>query len=355
MNVTTYNNFIAVLKDIADRHYQINSFGIGQNFDIEASTNVNYPLLWVKPIKARMTKGSNEGYATFDINFELKVIDQATPDNTTLVNKVGSMTEEIYNDTLEVLKDIITEIDGHPYYQNSGLQIINDVDFNPLNEYTDHNLNGWVSEIELRSKNTRSFCGIPVEEISGFSFPGPDYTGLTYIDVQYITDIINSDGNIQVSHTGTTYEVNASGITTNTNNITQLDNNKYDKSGGTISGDVQITGQTYFQKSVYFSGVTATVNAFDTYISDLSQSNIFILDWVDTATLDYSNPRIGTYIWVIQNQTALSILSFETNKFASAGGTYDGITGTIGAVDIINGVYDGTQMIISIGNDIQII
>lgn len=186
-------------------------------------------------------------------------------------------------------------------------------------------------------------------------------TGATYeINLNYSdqTSITNIDGNLQITNTGTTYEINSSGITENTNNIITLQsdlNNKYDKSGGTISGDVTITGQTYFQNSVYFEPIQDLVPSPSVYTCDLSQSNIFILRWQDAATLSYSNPQIGTYIWIIYDQTTLSDISFDTNKFATPGGTIPTLTATLGATDIINGVYNGNEMIISIGNDIQVI
>jgi len=431
--ISTYNNVLTVLQDIATRHYQLNTFGVGANWEIGASDELLYPILWVNPINAKLIRGNNENYSAFEVTMRLKVLD--------LVDKDEANEDDVQSDTLEILKDIITEFTSHPYYTDSKFDLIGDLDFTPLDEVTDEECNGWEVNVLMRTPFQSSFCGIPAAEITGFSFPAPNFTGLTVTDVQYITNILNTDDNIQVSNAGQVYTINASGITANSNSITTNTTNintisgdvttnttnintvsgdvvtnttnintvsgdvttnttnintisgdvttnttnintisgdvttnttnintvsgdvvtntasilnKYDTSGGTISGNVVITGTTHLQENVYFDNKGETITATGTTF-DLSTGNIFINTLTGSTEMDYSNPQIGTYMFEFNGQTTSSALTFASSKFSTPAGTTPALTATSGAIDTINGYYNGSQMIIITANDIQAI
>ena len=375
--ISTYNNVLTVLQDIATRHYQLNTFGVGANWEIGASDELLYPILWVNPINAKLIRGNNENYSAFEVTMRLKVLD--------LVDKDEANEDDVQSDTLEILKDIITEFTSHPYYTDSKFDLIGDLDFTPLDEVTDEECNGWEVNVLMRTPFQSSFCGIPAAEITGFSFPAPNFTGLTVTDVQYITSILNTDDNIQVSNAGQVYTINASGITANSNSITTNTTNintisgdvttnttnintvsgdvvtntasilnKYDTSGGTISGNVVITGTTHLQENVYFDNKGETITATGTTF-DLSTGNIFINTLTGSTEMDYSNPQIGTYMFEFNGQTTSSALTFASSKFSTPAGTTPALTATSGAIDTINGYYNGSQMIIITANDIQAI
>ena len=334
-NIVTYNNIISVLEDVATRHYQINNFGYGNDWEIGTQT-LKYPLLWVKPINATMTRGNNENFATFNVSMNLKVID--------LVNKDESNENDVISDTLEILKDIITEFTQHPYYNDSSFNIIDDLTINPLDEVTDEECTGWEVDINMRTPFISSFCGIPVSEIPNYSFPRPTNTGLTITDVQYITDIQNTDSNLEISHTGSVYTINSSGIT-------DLDNNKYDKSGGTISGNVTITGTTQLGNNIAFED-RGNVITTSGVTFDLSLGNIFINTLSGATEMDYSNATIGTYIFEFNGQTTNSALTFASNKFQSPAGVTPTLTATSGATDMITSYFNGSKMVIIPANNI---
>ena len=47
MKIQTVNQLISVFKDISTRHYQINGFGIGDNWENGASEEKIHPVLWI--------------------------------------------------------------------------------------------------------------------------------------------------------------------------------------------------------------------------------------------------------------------------------------------------------------------
>ena len=156
MNINTVNKLIEVWKDIATRHYQINSFGIGNDWEIGVSTAEMHPTLWIEPVTATMPSGDN-GYYTFEIDFEVRVFD--------LVNKNESNENDVLSDTIDILKDIIIQFKEHPFYVESQIDIINDISFESFTEEFDEEVSGWLCEISLMTPVLTTYCGIASEPI----------------------------------------------------------------------------------------------------------------------------------------------------------------------------------------------
>lgn len=156
MNINTVNKLIEVWKDIATRHYQINSFGIGNDWEIGVSTAEMHPTLWIEPVTATMPSGDH-GYQTFEIDFEVRVFD--------LVNKNESNENDVLSDTIDILKDIIIQFKEHPFYVESQIDIINDISFESFTEEFDDEVSGWLCEISLMTPVLTTYCGIASEPI----------------------------------------------------------------------------------------------------------------------------------------------------------------------------------------------
>ena len=201
MKIQTVNQLISVFKDISTRHYQINGFGIGDDWENGASEAKMHPVLWINPTTATMPSSDN-GYKTFEIDFEVRVFD--------LVNKDESNENEVLSDCIDILKDIITEFKGHPYYVNSQLNIIDDINFEAFTEEFDEEVSGWVCEISLMTPVLTSFCGIPSAEITGFEFPGADCPEVNVLCPVFVEDVTGVYP-IVVTTTGTTKEVSIVG------------------------------------------------------------------------------------------------------------------------------------------------
>lgn len=197
MKIQTINQLVSVWKDIATRHYQINGFGVGESWEVGADKAYLHPVLWINPVSASMPSSDN-GYKTFEIDFEVRLFD--------LVDKDESNENHVLSDTIDILKDIITEFKGHPYYVNSQLNIINDIDFEAFTEEFDEEVSGWLCEISLMTPVLTSFCGIPSAEITGFEFPSvdcPDINVLCPVFVEEVTGVYP----IIVTNIGTTRQV----------------------------------------------------------------------------------------------------------------------------------------------------
>ena len=201
MKIQTINQLVSVWKDIATRHYQINGFGVGDNWEVGVSEAYMHPVLWINPVTASMPSSDN-GYKTFEIDFEVRLFD--------LVNKDESNENDVLSDTIDILKDIVAEFKGHPYYINSQLNIIGDIDFEAFTEEFDEEVSGWSCDISLMTPVLTTFCGIPATDITGFEFPGVDCPEVNVLCPVFVEDVTGVYP-IVVTTTGTTKEVSIVG------------------------------------------------------------------------------------------------------------------------------------------------
>ena len=201
MKIQTINQLVSVWKDIATRHYQINGFGVGDNWEVGVNEAYMHPVLWINPVTASMPSSDN-GYKTFEIDFEVRLFD--------LVNKDESNENDVLSDTIDILKDIVAEFKGHPYYVNSQLNIIGDIDFEAFTEEFDEEVSGWSCDISLMTPVLTTFCGIPATDITGFEFPGVDCPEVNVLCPVFVEDVTGVYP-IVVTTTGTTKEVSIVG------------------------------------------------------------------------------------------------------------------------------------------------
>ena len=250
--IQTVNQLISVFKDIATRHYQINGFGIGDDWENGASEEKMHPVLWINPVTANMPESESTGYKTFEIDFEVRVFD--------LVSKGESNENDVLSDCIDILKDIILEFKGHPYYVNSQLNIIDDISFEAFTEEFDEDVSGWVCELSLMTPILNSFCGIPAADITGFEFPGidcPDVNVLCPVFVEDVTGVYP----IVVTTVGTTKEVSiVGGVGSDTYVISGV----YDTGTLTLTRndavDVVVTGFASGGDNDYTTAATLTGN-----------------------------------------------------------------------------------------------
>ena len=310
MKIQTVNQLISVFKDISTRHYQINGFGVGDNWENGASEAKMHPVLWINPTTATMPSSDN-GYKTFEIDFEVRVFD--------LVNKDESNENEVLSDCIDILKDIITEFKGHPYYVNSQLNIIDDINFEAFTEEFDEEVSGWVCEISLMTPVLTSFCGIPSAEITGFEFPGADCPEVNVLCPVFVEDVTGVYP-IVVTTTGTTKEVSIVGgglsdtfvisgeydngtLTLTRNDDVDVvvtgfdtgDGNDYTTSA-TLSGNI-ITFDRTDTVGAYSVDLTSAINsAPDKFVSSGAYDSInnkIVLTLNDASTVDIDTSAIG--------------------------------------------------------------
>ena len=177
-SVLTYNQIIELLTDIARRHFQINTFYLGKNWELENSDDILFPLFQVYPDFGSLKANAYNEYKTQEVRFVCKVVDTTTP---------GEGNErDVHSDTLRICQDIVNEFNQHPFYVRSKVKLIGDIDFLPLEEFKDDISAGWQFTLNFQIINLNTFCGMPIEEIPGFSATGPTSQG-QIVDVKYLT------------------------------------------------------------------------------------------------------------------------------------------------------------------------
>lgn len=319
MKIQTVNQLISVFKDISTRHYQINGFGVGDNWENGTSEKM-HPVLWINPTTATMPSSDN-GYKTFEIDFEVRVFD--------LVNKDESNEKEVLSDCIDILKDIITEFKGHPYYVNSQLNIIDDINFEAFTEEFDEEVSGWVCEISLMTPVLTSFCGIPSAEITGFEFPGADCPDVNVLCPVFVEDVTGVYP-IVVTTTGTTKEVSIVGGGLSD---TFVISGEYDNGTLTLTRnddvDVIVTGfdtggDNDYTTSATLSGNIITFDRTDTvgaYSVDLTTAINSAPDkFVSSGAYDAINNKI------VLTLNDASTVDIDTSAIGGGGGGIDNVT-----------------------------
>jgi hypothetical protein len=175
-NVLTYNQIIQILVDIKDRHPNIETFVLGETFDL--NDNITYPILQVYPDTVNMPINDWGLYSVKEISLICKVLDR-------VINDSKANEQDTHSDCLQVATDIINELNQNPYFLNSNSQLVGDINLEPLREFTDDYTAGWEFRLTFRLINLNTFCGLPFSNIPGFSASGPISTGYS-ASIQYM-------------------------------------------------------------------------------------------------------------------------------------------------------------------------
>jgi hypothetical protein len=159
--ISTYRQIVGIFEYIASKHLQINDFVVGRNWEVK--DQINFPFLQVRPSTAQVIKNVNgAGFNTLEISLFLRVLEQ--------LNKEEKNKTDAISDTLQILSDVITLVNTHPYFADKTIQIINDPEFIEEEELTTLNAVGWACLIRLRIINYAGACGIPVATMSTTDF-----------------------------------------------------------------------------------------------------------------------------------------------------------------------------------------
>lgn len=150
----TYNQIIKIFESFANRHYQINSFFLGKNYDLENATSIHYPCLQVYPTSANMPQNDGGMFQIINLTFDIKIIDQLQNDETN--------TNDVSSDTLQIAQDLICELNNHPYFFKNQIKIEGDISLAPIDHYEDSNANGWEFTLQLKYLNNSCYLDLPI-------------------------------------------------------------------------------------------------------------------------------------------------------------------------------------------------
>jgi hypothetical protein len=146
----TLNNLVAVFKDIADNHSQINDFFFGDVWDIQASTTTNYPLFAVTLLSNKL--GNN----TITHSFRFYFMDLINADSSN-ETEVKSNAITIQNGIWHLLRD---------YYDLEPLFTVNVVPF--VEKFNDR-VGGAYADVSIEVPSNFGWCNEPFKDCSSSS------------------------------------------------------------------------------------------------------------------------------------------------------------------------------------------
>ena len=147
MQFTTLNQIINKFEQIAETHAQINGFGFGESFEISASEQEKYPLLWVNVLASNITD------RTLELRIGYMVIDIVADDN---FNEKDTL-----SDTLSIAQDVFALISS-PANQDS-FEVSNQLTLTPMFEALPDKVNGWLCETAINIAYTANRCQVPTK------------------------------------------------------------------------------------------------------------------------------------------------------------------------------------------------
>lgn len=250
-NVYTYNGIIDIFKDISERHPLINGLFVGEDFEKNAVMDEDYPLLQVYFQNSKLPVSQDGGYPVLQTTMICKILDR------TLQNQINEI--DGHSDCQQVALDVINELNQHPFYQNSTVQITNDIEINKIQESFDDYLHGVEFNLDFRIINNNNWCGLPFEPIPTYSMSGPVSSGYSY-STQFLTcDTVTGCTTLRVY-----IQQQIDLIPTGSTGVAFVNNGINTFTGGTpLFQSVNITGGTF--NNLNITGGTLSSGGTDLY------------------------------------------------------------------------------------------
>jgi hypothetical protein len=151
----TINQFTGLLKQLAGAHEQLKTFGEGDAWEIGASKNVLYPLMWATP------QASSTAQKLLTLKFRLYFAD--------LVFEDKSNEQEVLSDTLQIALDILAQLND-PAYSDSFILDPN-AQLTPYTESFDDEVAGWKADISIKINYLSDRCAVPSSLIPSTETP----------------------------------------------------------------------------------------------------------------------------------------------------------------------------------------
>jgi len=155
------NRLIRSLKSIAEKHRQINSFGIGSLYDVTfrkllyggmpdkntTTSQPTYPLMWFNVVDS-----SIQGRASY-ISFQVILAD--------LVTDGDKNDFEIYSDLQLVAQDVVALL-YKDTVKDKEFSLDESVTMTPFADRFEDSLNGWVLNMRIKIAYGYENCSVPV-------------------------------------------------------------------------------------------------------------------------------------------------------------------------------------------------
>lgn len=145
----TFNQIITAFQTIATAHKQINTFGVGDIWEIETSGTITYPLMWAQPDISRVEEN------VFVSSWKLLFMD--------IIHKDERNENDVLSDMELVALDIIAQLQAPSYefdFNASGITLERFTE-----RFTDY-VGGVMINVELRIPYNADRCAIPSSTIT---------------------------------------------------------------------------------------------------------------------------------------------------------------------------------------------
>jgi hypothetical protein len=141
----SYNQLIDLLQGIATAHEQINSFGEGNPWEIDATKSMTYPLMWAIPQPSATAK------KVLQLKISLLFAD--------LVHKDISNLKEVVSDQLSIATDVLAQLKSPAYDDNFVLD--ENAQLEPFNDKFDDEVAGWKVDLTFKLNYLSDRCAVP--------------------------------------------------------------------------------------------------------------------------------------------------------------------------------------------------
>jgi len=143
----TLNNLIDYLQTFAVSHKQINSFEFGEEFDLEADSAKNAPLMWANVVDTTIDN------SLVNTKFTLMFID--------LVHADKSNENEVLSDQLLIAQDCIAYF-SNISWANLNLFIDKNITLSVVKDENVNSWTGWTFELNFKQEFYSDYCQIPL-------------------------------------------------------------------------------------------------------------------------------------------------------------------------------------------------
>jgi hypothetical protein len=141
----TLNQIIKKFQDIATAHLQINSFGFGDVWEIEASGAKTAPVMWL------YWRQSDTSERVITHSFSLLFMD--------LVDKDEHNENDVLSDQLLICTDVLALLDDPTYWDDMIIDVTSGIE--PFTERFENEWSGVSVDFTLRCPFTRNNCLVP--------------------------------------------------------------------------------------------------------------------------------------------------------------------------------------------------
>lgn len=191
----TLNQTIEILKNFTSKHKQLNSFYFGDKWEVGASDNIQYPLLWCSLLDSSIVNN------LVSYRFQIDISDK--------VNLDESNETHVLSDCQQIAFDLLNYLEQISDNEDIGITSSKDATLTDYTEDRDDMVSGWFFELTISSHIFNNSCNLPITGGSildgDYIYVGGSTSGNT---TAFQVDIKDQNGNIlQTFTTSGTYNV----------------------------------------------------------------------------------------------------------------------------------------------------